>query len=200
MKIRNNRIKIFKKLQPVALLLVASMTLFHCSSKPKFDPVKNDIYGDMQNRKKKLADKKIISEIGIGESLKFQIGIDKAELDARAKLSRSLETKVTTLQKKFQEEVGGDLADHFSETVKSISDQIIRGTSISETHFEQNSEGNYRVYSLIILDADLYAKALAEQLSAQKALQDRFRATVAYRELNDEAKAFQEWKQKEAGK
>ncbi len=187
-----------KNLKTLALCLAAALPLLNCSHKPKFEPTKNDLYGELQKKKMKLNEKGLIAEVAIGESKNLQTGIDKAELEARAKLSRSIESKTSSLQKKFQEEVGREFTDHFSQVVKNVSDQLLHGTTLQETRFEQNGEGTYRVYGLMILDAEMYMKALANELDADKANRDRFRASKAYKELNEEVNAFQEWKRKEA--
>lgn len=187
------------RLKTLSACLVAALPLMHCSQKPKFEATKNDLYGELQAKKRKLNEKGVVAEVAIAESRALQTGIDKAELEARARLARSLESKTSSLQKKFQEEVGREFSDHFSQTVKSISDRMLRGTSLADTRFEQDGEGNYRVYGLMVLDSDLYLKSLSGELDADKATRDRFRASRAYKELNDEIRAFQEWKQQEAG-
>jgi hypothetical protein len=187
-----------QKLKTIAICLVATLPLFNCAHKPKFEKVKNDVFAELQAKKKKLNDKGVIAEVAIAESRSLQTGIDKVELEARGKLSRSLESKTSTLQKKFQEEVGREFSDHFSQVVKTISDQMLHGTSLQETRFEQNEEGVYRVYGLMTLDSDLYLKALTNEMDADKANRDRFRASKAYKELNDEVAAYQAWKQQEA--
>jgi hypothetical protein len=178
--------------------LVMSLPFVHCAKKPKFEEARIDLLEKMQARKKKLNDKGVLAEVAIGESRNLQTAINKAELEARAKLTRSVEAKTSSLQKKFQEEVGNDYSDHFSQAVKSVSDQVLRGSTLSETPFEQNGEGVYRVFGLMVLDGDLYMKALAAQLEGDKALRDRWRASRAYKELNDEIAAFNEWKRDEA--
>jgi hypothetical protein len=186
-------------LKTIAACLLATLPLLNCShNKPKFEPAKNDLFGELQGKKRKLNEKGVIAEVAIGESRNLQTGIDKAELGARAQLSRSLESKTSSLQKKFQEEVGREFSDHFSQTVKSISDQMLRGTTLKDTRFEQDGEGTYRVYGLMVLDSDLYLKALSAELEADKATRDRFRASRAYKELNEEIEAFREWKKQEA--
>jgi len=178
--------------------LIATLALINCSHKPKFTPAKNDFFSELQSKQKKLNEKGILAEVAIAESKNLQTGIDKVELESRAKLSRSVASKTSTLQKKFQEEVGNEFSDHFSQVAKTISDEMLRGTSLQETRFEQNGDGEYRVYGLIVMDSELYMKALAGELTANKASEDRFRASKAYKELNDEVAAYTEWKRKEA--
>jgi hypothetical protein len=187
-----------KGIKTLAACMVAALPLLHCSHKPKFEAAKNDLYGELQKKKQKLNGKGVPAEVAIAESRNLQTGIDKVELEARAKLSRALESKTSSLQKKFQEEVGKEFSDHFSQTVKNLSDRMLRGSTLSETRFEQDGEGNYRVYGLMVLDSDAYLKALAGDLEADKAQRDRFRASRAYKELNEEIRAFQEWKKEEA--
>lgn len=181
-----------------AALLLLALPILNCSQKPKFEPARNDILGELQEKKKKLNGKGIIAEVALAESRDLQTGMNKVELEARARLSRSLESRISSLQKRFQEEVGREPGDHFSQTVKGLSDQLVRGTALAETPFEQDGEGNYRVYGLMVLDPGFYGKALSAQLEADKALRDRWRASRAYKELNEEMAAFQEWKRREA--
>ncbi len=187
-----------RKLKSIAAGLILPLALLNCSHKPKFQPAKDDLLGKMQDKKRKLNEKGILAEVALGESRNLQTAIDKAELEARAKLARSVESKTSSLQKKFEEEVGHEYSEHFSQAIKSVSDQILHGSTLVETPFEQDGEGNYRVYGLMILDSDLYAKALAQELESEKATRDRWRASRAYKELNEEVAAFQQWKDKEA--
>ena len=122
------------------------------------------------------------------------MAINKAELEARAKIARSVESKTSSLQKKFQEEVGDEFLDHFKQVAKNVTDRVLLGTSLIETPFEKNGEGTYRVYGLMILDYELYAKALSGEISAHQAMKTRWQASRAYKELEDEVKAYQEWK------
>lgn len=181
-----------------AAFLLLSLPILHCSHKPEFEPARNDILAELQKKRKKLNEKGVIAEVALAESRDLQTGMNKVELEARARLSRSLESRISSLQKRFQEEVGRESGDHFSQAVKGLSDQLVRGTALAETPFEQDGEGNYRVYGLMILDGDLYGKALSAQLDADKALRDRWRASRAYKELNEEMAAFEEWKRREA--
>lgn len=187
-----------KTLKTLALCTLMALPVLNCAKKPMFEPAKSNLLEKMQAKKKKLNDKGVLAEVALGESKNLQTAINKAELEARAKITRSVESKTSSLQKKFAEEVGNDYSDHFSQAIKTISDQVISGSSLAETPFEQNGEGVYRVYGLMVLDNDLYAKVLGAQLEADKALRDRWRASRAYKELNDEIAAFQEWKKGEA--
>jgi hypothetical protein len=179
-------------------LAAAGFGLLDCSHKPKFEAAKIDRFAELQAKKKKLNEKGILAEVAIGESRDLQAGIDKAELEARAKLARSLEAHASSLSKKFEEEVGPELSGHFSQTIKTVSDETLRGAGLQETLFEQDGEGRYRVFGLMVLDASLYQKAMATELEADKAMRDRWRASKAYKELNSEIEAYREWKRKEA--
>jgi len=185
-------------LKSLAACLAMALPLLNCAPKPKFVPAKNDMLGELQAKKKKLNDKGVLAEVALAESKNLQTAINKVELEARAKLARSLESKTSSLQKKFQEEAGREYSDHFSQAVKSVSDRVLRGTTLVETPFEQNGEGVYRVYGLMILDGDMYLKGLSEELAANQAMRDRWRATKAYKELNEEVEAFNQWKRTEA--
>lgn len=187
-----------KYIKTITTLWLAALPLLNCSQKPKFESVKNNIYEELMAKKRKLGEKGVLAEVALSESKNQQTGINKVELEARARLSRTLESRTSSLQKKFQEEVGREFSDHFSQAVKNVSDQTLRGATLVETRFERNEEGVYRVYGLMILDSELYEKALAGALDADKADKDRWRASRAYKDLNDEVAAYREWKKQEA--
>lgn len=183
-----------RRLMTLALGALVALPLLNCSQKPKFEPAKNDILGGLQAKKRKLNGKGVMAEVAIGESRKLQTAIHKAELEARAMLGRSLEAKTSSLQKRFEEEVGAEYLDHFSQAVKSVTDQVITGTTLQETPFEQDAEGNYRVYGLMVLDSEAYLKGLADAMAANQAMKARWRASKGYKELDDEIAAFRDWK------
>jgi len=175
-----------------------SLVFWNCSgNKPKFKAASNNHLEKLQKKKNKFNKKGILAEIAIGESTNLQVAINKAELEARAKLSRSVESKTSSLQKKFQEEVGNEFLDHFKQVAKTVTDRVMHGTSLVETPFEKNGDGVYRVYGLMVLDYELYAKALSGEISANNAMKTRWQASRAYQELEDEVKAYQQWKQEQ---
>jgi hypothetical protein len=175
----------------------SALALVACSHKPKFESAKVDRYAELQAKQRKLGEKGVLAEVAIGESRDLQTGIDKAELAARAKLARSLESRVSSLARKFEEEAGSDLSSHFSLALKGVSDETLRGASLQDTRFEQDGEGKYRVYGLMVLDAAAFRKAMAAQIESDQALRDRWRASRAYKDLDAEIEAYREWKRQE---
>lgn len=62
-------------LKTIAACLLATLPLFHCAGKPKFDPTQNDLYGELQSKKRKLNEMGVAAEVAIGESGNLQTGL-----------------------------------------------------------------------------------------------------------------------------
>ena len=66
-----------KPIKTLILLLAATLPLLHCSHKPKFEPVKNNVYEELQAKKRKLGEKGVLAEVAISDSRNLQTGINK---------------------------------------------------------------------------------------------------------------------------
>jgi len=185
-------------IKSIIISVTAGLLFFSCASKQKFEPVKNNYMKKLQAKKKKYNKKGIPAEIALGESLDLQTAINKAELEARARIARSVESKTSSLQKKFQDEAGDEFLDHFSQATKNITDRVLRGSTLMDSPFERNKEGVYRVYGLMVLDYDIYAKTLEDEIAANKAMKARWLASKAYKDLNEEVKEYNEWKKSQS--
>ena len=190
MKIINKTI-----IRNVLLCGVFSFLATGCSSSWKGSAGSDEPYGQFMKKKHKLSKKGILSAIGLAESQDLQTAIHKSELEARGELSRILESKNSSLQKSFRDEVGAEFSQHFQEVTKNVSSAFIAGSSIEEVRYKEDDDGRYKAFALIILDPEEYAKTLEAKMAAQKAMKTRFLASKAYKELTEEIEAYEEYKQ-----
>jgi hypothetical protein len=123
------------------------------------------------------------------ESQDMQLAVDKAKAAGRAELAQQLSVKFDGIAKRFQEESGlgkqAELVDQFNQTYKLVVSQEMSGSRMKDQKVLPG-EGVYRAYVLMEIPAGDANKALMAKLSAQEALYTRFRATQAFKELNDE--------------
>jgi hypothetical protein len=180
----------------IKLLLVAALILVlsACGGDKPLGNNYEEAYMNLLAKKKQLNSQGVLAEVATFASRDLQTGINKVELETRAMLTRSLETKTSSLQKSFREEAGEEFLEHFTTATKSISSRVLTGTTLSEVPFFKEDNGKYRVVGLMIMDPKVFAEALAAEAEANEAMKVRFHASKAYKNLNDEVAAYENFK------
>ena len=124
----------------------------------------------------------------------MQLAVDKATAASRAQIAQQIDTKFGGMAKRFQEEVGlgtqAELLDQFTQSYKFVTSQSMNGSKMKEQKVIPG-EGTYRAYVLTELPIGEANKALMAKLAAQNALYTRFRASQAFKELDDELKKYE---------
>ena len=179
----------FLKTGFVALL---GWSLIGCAAKFK-GTSDDDQLGRLTEKKNNFMKEGILAEVAVAKSKDLQTGINKVELEARAKLTRAVETKTSTMQKQFKEEVGNEFLDHFTQVSKSVASTVLTGTTVLETPYREK-KGMFEVYGIIVMDPKAFKEALAEQLAANQAMKTRWLASKGYADLEKEAAAFEKFK------
>lgn len=127
-------------------------------------------------------------------SSRMQIAIDKAKSGARLNISQQLTVKVKGLTKKFEEEIGSgentELNEFFSQTMKSVTSQTLRGSRIKLKKVVPQGNGQYRVYVLMELPLNALKTNIVKAVK-KKNLYERFRASKAFDEMNEEVEAYE---------
>ena len=162
-----------------------------CKSAPKADSDKT-MFDYMQQQVGKITDKGGMAEVGIGESRNTQLAITKAKVEARKNLAQLVSVKIENLEKAFIEEVGeaggSEMNELFSSATKQITSQTLQGTVPKEQKYEEN-DGIYTAYILMVLDPEVIHASLKN--NGKKHLYERFRASKAFAELDQEMKEFE---------
>ncbi len=101
----------------------------------------------------------------------------KAKSRARAEISQTLETKVKSMIKDFQEQVtDGEsemTAEQFTTTTVSLSKSTLNGTTVTDTWFSPTR----RVYILVALDVESFENSVKEM----DEMSDRLRSFIEAR-------------------
>jgi hypothetical protein len=118
-------------------------------------------------------------------SQRMQVALDKATNSARGALATQLETKVEGMTKSFTEEVGDDLRQQYTETQKTITSRVLRGTSPKEREVYKQDNGTYRAFVLMELPVGEAAKELLSKIEQNDEMYTRFRASEAFEEMNE---------------
>ncbi len=116
----------------------------------------------------------------------MDLAISKASTEARAKIARTLEVKVNSMQKKFEEEVGegenSEYLSQFTQATKTVVSTELRGSQISQKKLVKDGK-NWRAYVLAKYPVGAAQKAFLKQISNNENLYTRFRSTEAFAEL-----------------
>ena len=126
----------------------------------------------------------------------MQMAINKAEQDCRAEIARQVESKVSALTKKFDEEVGGkdaQLLTSFTSASKTVASTSLSGAKTKQRDVKKDG-GMFRAYVLMEYNV---AQSMVSQMKKEEQLYTRFRATQTYKELEDEANKVDAAKQQQ---
>ncbi|MFC1585679.1 hypothetical protein ACFL5V_09050, partial [Fibrobacterota bacterium] len=145
-------------------------------------------------KKQELLKQGILAEFATAESQDLQTAINKVELETRGALTRALESKNSSLQKRFTEEVGDEYLEHFTQVTKNVASRVLQGTTLMESPYQEVKDTGYRAFGLMVMDPKVFAEALAAEMAANEAMKTRWLASKAYKELDEEAKAFDKFK------
>ena len=131
----------------------------------------------------------------------MQLAIDKATTDARAEIGRTIELKLEGLQKSFDEEVGvrenATLLSQYTQATKTVVSTSLSGSKVKDKEFFKDGE-IWRSYVLVEYPIGEANDAFVKQIKKQEELYTRFRSSETFKELEDEVKKYEEWKEKQA--
>lgn len=127
----------------------------------------------------------------------LQLAINKAQTEGRNQLAQQMEVKFNGLQKRFQEETGlansSEYLDQFTSAYKSIVSTELYGSRISKQ--ETQTEGKiFRTYVLMEMPIGEANAQLMSKIKANENLHTRFRASEAYKDLDQEIEKYDQWK------
>ncbi|HNR68994.1 MAG TPA: hypothetical protein PKN04_07310 [bacterium] len=130
----------------------------------------------------------------------LQLAIDKAITGARAEIGRQVDTKIKALQKSFQEEVGmgedAQLLSQFTSATKTVVSTSLSGSRVRQQ--KQVRDGNmWRSYVMVEYPIGAANQALVNQLKANQQMYTRFRASETFKELEEEADKYDQFKKEQ---
>jgi hypothetical protein len=130
-------------------------------------------------------------------SADLQLAIEKATAEGRADISRQMEVRVQSLVKKFDEEVGTgndtQLLSQFTSASKQVTSNVLSGSKVKQQKVVREGT-NYRAYVLMQLPIGAAADQLLSSMKKNDKTYTRFRATETFKELDDEAQKYEDFK------
>jgi len=143
-------------------------------------------------------DPNYVFESASATSKDMELAVSKATTEARAKIARTLEIKVNSIQKKFEEEVGegenSELLSQFTQATKTVVSTELKGSKITKKKIVKDG-GNWRAYVLGEYPIGAAQQAFLNQISKNDKLYTRVQAGNAFKELENEVKKYEDSKQ-----
>jgi len=126
---------------------------------------------------------------------KLQVASSQAANKARGDIAAQIETKFEGLTKQFQEEVGqgpnSQSVSQFTEAYKSVVSRTIRGSEVVKREIKREGDG-YRAYVLMRMPIGQAQEKLLQQIQTQQNAYTRFRASQAFKELEQEVDGYRQ--------
>lgn len=182
-----------KKLIP--FLLITTLLIISCSSHETIQ--KTDVGNVPSWYTNTPEDPNYFFAAATAASKDLQLAVDKAATDARAEIARQAELRLSGMQKKFDEEVGtpqnSTLLQMFTQANKTVVSTSLSGSKIIKKEIVEDGD-NFRAYVLIQYPIGATSEALMQQIKNKEELYTRYRASQAFKELEEEVKKYEEWK------
>ncbi|MGA2623303.1 MAG: hypothetical protein ABSF91_05555 [Bacteroidota bacterium] len=130
----------------------------------------------------------------------MQLAVDKATSAARTEIGRIVETRISDLQKKFDEETGigkdAQLLQQFTGASKTVVSTSLSGSQVVKQ--KQFKDGDiWRAYVLVQYPVGAANEALQQQIKNNEQMYTRFRASQSFKDLDDEVQKYEEWKKQQ---
>jgi len=119
----------------------------------------------------------------------------KAVLAAQGNLAGILKTKVSKLNKSFQEEIGSaddtEINEAFSDVVKAVAKATLSGAITKKVKYLRDKEkGLITAAAVVAIEPDKVNMSLFDEIKKKPKLYERFRASQGYKELEKEMENF----------
>lgn len=131
----------------------------------------------------------------------MQLAIDKATEAARTDIGRQEQVRVEGLQKRFSEETGtgsdAQLLQMFTQAEKTVVSTTLQGSRVKKQKIVR--DGNlWRAYVLVEYPIGATNEALMQEIKSNNEMYTRFRASQAFKELQNEVNQYDKYKQEQA--
>lgn len=148
---------------------------------------------ELEQIKTSLSEKGVLAEIGIGLSNDEMVAMTIAQDEGRKQIAVSLGTQVKRLSDQYVQNVSNEAKKIWEEKTNQVTVELLRGTTPmkSVTLFNEES-GEYKIYTLMVMDPTKFKAALDQIASANEELELRVKSTDMQARLDEAVKAYQE--------
>ncbi len=132
-------------------------------------------------------DDTFIYAVGMGESRKMDVAINKAKQAGKVELSERISANVQSQVKNFTQEAGmsenTQIVEFYQSTSKTVTDNTLNGVSVLKRYPYKKSGGTWIAYVQMGLRKDAVATQVVNVIKNEEALYAEFKASQAFQEL-----------------
>ena len=192
--------KSINRIMTTLCLLTTIMFLVNCAAgikKDKSDRV--EMEAEFEAIKADILAAGGVAEVGISRMTAAHRAKDAAIANAQKNLAQIFEVNVQNLTKKFEEELGEDedveVNEAFSSATKSVTKQKLNFAIAKKTDYLEetvNGKKMYTCYVLMAIEPSVVNESFMDELkNKNKKTYERFRASEAYKELENEIEKYE---------
>jgi len=185
------------KILKLSLMLVfAALVMISCSGAPEVN--------DMPERKNATdpktpldlpdwyiniteEDDTYIYAVGMGESRKMDLAIEKAKQAGKVELSERISASVKSLVKSFTQEAGmtenTQIVEFYQSTSKTVTNNTLNGVTVLKRYPYQKAGGTWIAYVQLGLKKDAVSTEVVNLIKNEEALYAEFKASQGFKEL-----------------
>ncbi|NQV41640.1 MAG: LPP20 family lipoprotein [Candidatus Marinimicrobia bacterium] len=128
-----------------------------------------------------------IYAVGMGESRKMDLAMDKAKQAGKVELSERISAKVQSQVKSFTQEAGmsenTQIVEFYQSTSKTVTDNTLNGVTVLKRYPYEKTGGTWIAYVQLGLKKDAVSTAVVNVIKNEEALYAEFKASQAFKEL-----------------
>ena len=129
------------------------------------------------------------------------MSVNKAKQQGRVDIAQQMETKVKSMIKQFNEEVGlGEDAEFLSQTTevsKLVTSKVLNGSKARKVETVKEGKIIYRSYALMEIPIGSANTALMEAIKKTAEHYTRFRASQGFQELEGKVDKYDQFKKEQ---
>lgn len=175
-----------------SILLAACASSAQKSASKGFETVETPA-SELETLKQDMESKDIPCAIGIGISTDEMVARSQSADESRTKLAESMKTLVERYKEAYAKNVDGDAQKLWEEKANELTEQEISGSTIYKTITQFNdSLGQYKIYSLMVMNPELFKKAIEAATASQKEFELRAESADMQARMDKAIAAYKE--------
>jgi hypothetical protein len=148
---------------------------------------------EMENLKQDMESKDIPCGIGIGISTDEMVARTQSSDEARTELAKSMKTLVERYKEQYAKNLDGETQKLWEEKANALTEQEIVGSTVYKTVTQFNdSLRQYRIYSLMVLNPELFKKAIDAATASEKEFELRAESADMQARMDKAIAAYKE--------
>jgi hypothetical protein len=148
---------------------------------------------ELEQIKDKLAKDDVPCGIGMAVSNDEMIARTQAADEARTAVAEAMKTQISRYKEQYAKNVNGEAQKIWEEKANEYTQQELSGATVYKTITQFNEdEGKYKVYALIIMNPDVFKKAVMQAANSQEEFMLRAESADMQKRMDKASAAYQQ--------